>query len=42
MQAVIHYLNFGLEFPVIIYEIVDFDNAKLGNKRLITWQEHKL
>lgn len=37
-----YYLKFGFEFPVIIYGIVDFLNAKLGDKRLISWQEQKL
>jgi len=42
MKAVIYYLNFGFEFSVITYGIVDFHNPRLGNKRLISWQEHKL
>lgn len=42
MWAAMHYLNFGFEFPVFRYGIVDFHNAKLGDKSLISWQEHKL
>ena len=37
-----YYLNFGFEFSVITHGIVDFRNPKFGNKRLISWQEHKL